>query len=74
MYTQNNASALREHDFVTSSIRELLASNRVIEKCQPSFITSPLSVAVQAFGKKMLILDLHSLNQYVNKKHFKLGD
>ena len=74
MYFRNNNSALKETDFVTASIMDLLSSHRIIEKQQPSYIVSPLSVAYQASGKKRLILDLSRLNKFVHKAHFKLDD
>ena len=52
MFLKNNKSALLEYVFVTESIIELLSSNRITEKHQPSYITSPLSVVYQASGKK----------------------
>ena len=71
MLLNNNKSALLEYVFVTESITELLSSNRITEKHQPSYITSPVSVAYQASGKKRLI---HDLSKFVNKIHFKLDD
>ena len=74
MFLNNNKSALLEYVFVTESIIELLSSNRITEKHQPSYIASPLSVAYQASGKKRLINDLSRLNTFVNKIHSKLDD
>ena len=73
-FLQNNASALHNHEFVTESILELLASNRIIETGVPPYITSPLSVASQASNKKRLILDLSHLNEFITKYHFKFED
>ena len=74
MFCNNNRSARLEYSFVTKSILELLSSNRITEKSVPSYITSPLSVAQQASGKKRLILDLSKLNKFVQKTSFKLDD
>ena len=64
---QNNRSALMRTDFVEQAILELLQSNRVIEISEPAFVVNPLSVSVQATGKKRLILDLRHVNQYIVK-------
>ena len=74
MFLPNNVSALRHHSFVTDSISELLASNKIKETCSPSSVTSPLVVVCQANSKKRLILDLSQFNHYVQKDHFKIDD
>ena len=58
----NNASALREADFVDQAIAEFLAHNRVEELSSPPVILNPLTVSVQSSGKKRLILDLRLIN------------
>ena len=67
----NNASALREADFVDQAIAELLADNRVEELSSPPVIRNPLTVSVQASGKKRLILDMRHINLHVFKQKFK---
>ena len=67
----NTASALREADFVDQAIAELLADNRVEELSSPPVILNPLTVSVQASGKKRLILDLRHINLHVFKQKFK---
>ena len=67
----NNASALREADFVDQAIAELLADNRVEELSSPPVILNPLTVSVQNSGKKRLILDLRHINLHVFKQKFK---
>ena len=57
MNNKNNSSALLNTDFVRITILQLLSSGRIIEKSQPSYVNSPLSVVTQATGKKRLILD-----------------
>ena len=67
----NNASALREADFVDQAIAELLADNRVEELSSPPVTLSPLTVSVQTSGNKRLILDLRHINLHVFKQKFK---
>ena len=71
---QNNRSALMHSDFVEQAILELLQSDRVIEISEPAFLVNPLSVSVQATGKKRLILDLRHVNQYIVKAKIKYED
>ena len=71
---QNNRSALMHSDFVEQAILELLQSNRVIEISEAAFVVNPLSVSVQATGKKRLILDLRHVNQYIVKAKIKYED
>ena len=61
----NNASALKEADFVREVILELLRGNLVED------IVNPLTVSVQANGEKRLILDLRHINFHVYKQNFK---
>ena len=61
-------------DFVEQAILELLQSDRVIEISEPAFVVNPLSVSVQATGKKRLILDLRHVNQYIVKAKIKYKD
>ena len=67
----NNASALREADFVDHAIAELLADNRVEELSSPPVILNLLTVSVQNSGKKRLIIDLRHINLHVFKQKFK---
>ena len=57
----NNASALREADFVDQAIAELLADNCVEELYSPPVILNPLTLSVQTSGKKRLMLDLRHI-------------
>ena len=61
----NNASAVREADFVDQAIGELLADNPVEELSSRPAILNPLTVSVQTSGKKRLILDLRHINLHV---------
>ena len=67
----NNASALKEADFVREVILELLRGNLVEEIISPPDIVNPLTVSVQANGEKRLILDLRHINFHVYKQNFK---
>ena len=67
----NNASALKEADFVREVILEPLRSNLVEEIISPPDIVNPLTVSVQANGEKRLILDLRHINFHVYKQKFK---
>ena len=67
----NNASAVREADFVDQAIAELLADNHVEELSSRPAILNPLTVSVQTSGKKQLILDLRHTNLHVFKQKFK---
>ena len=60
----NNASALKEADFVSEAKFELLRDNRVEEIISPPDL-SPLTVSVQPNGKKRLILDFRHINLHV---------
>ena len=68
---RNNASAIKEADFVGEAILELLRNNRIKELFSPPDIMNPLSVSVQSSGKKRLILDLRHVNLHVYKQKFK---
>lgn len=70
---RNNASAVKEADFVGEAILELLRGNRIEELFSPPDIINPLSVSVQSSGKKRLILDLRHVNLHVYKQKFKCG-
>jgi len=76
MIMTNNNSAYVHSDFVEEAIQELLASSRISEvhnKAQLHVI-NPLSVSMQASGKKRLILDLRKVNQCLYKQKFKFED
>ena len=48
--------------------------NWVVEKSNPPHVVNPLSVSVQANGKKRLILDLRHVNKYLFKRKVKHED
>ena len=53
---RNNRSSLVHEKFVEDAIRELVESGRVIEVVVPPLVVNPLSVSVQATGKRGLFL------------------
>ena len=70
----NNKSALKFKDFVEEAIEELLLTDRVVEKLSFHYVVNPLSVSVQANGKKRFILDLRHVNKYLIKRKVKHED
>ena len=71
---RNNRSSLAHAKFVEDAIRELVESGRVIEVVVPPLVVNPLSVSVQATGKKRLILDLRYVNKCLRKMRVKYED
>ena len=71
---RNNRSPLTHAKFVEDAIRELVESGRVIEVVVPPLVVNPLSVSVQATGKKRLILDLRYVNKCLRKMRVKYED
>ena len=70
----NNASALKEKDFVSETISDPLVTRCVEVLDYPPAIVNPLSVSIQSSGKKRLILDLRHVNLYIFKQKFKCED
>ena len=71
---RNNLSALKEKEFVSEAISDLLG-NRCVEVLDyPPAIVNPFSVSIQSSGKKRLILDLRHVNLYIFKQTFKCED
>ena len=71
---KNNKSALDNAEFVQETILDLLKTGRILETFTPCTVINPLTVSVNATGKKRLILDLRYINQFVWKQTFKLDD
>ena len=67
---KNNRSSLSHAEFVEEAIQELLESGRIVETNVPPQVVNPLSVSVQANGKKRLILDLRYVNKFLRKMRF----
>lgn len=70
----NNNSAYLHRDFVNEAIQELLAGSRIseVKYKEELHVINPLSVSVQASGKKRLILDLREVNKCLYKKRSSL--
>ena len=71
---KNNRSAEKHSEFVNEALAELLKSGRIIESKIRPHAVNPLSVSVQATGKKRLILDLRYINKYLKKFKVKYED
>ena len=73
-FFQNNQSALRNTNFVTYTVKELLKSGRIKETRALLYIASPLTVAKNSHNKSRLILDLGYVNSFVYKDKIKFDD
>jgi hypothetical protein len=73
-FLQNNQSALKNADFVSQAIEELLVNNLIVERLYIPTIVNPLSVSTQSSGKKRLILDLRYVNQFLWKEKITFDD
>ena len=71
---KNNRSSLSHADIVEDAIRDLVESGRVLHTEVLPWVVNPLSVSVQANGKKRLILDLRYVNKFLHKMHVKYED
>ena len=71
---KSNRPALEHAEFVESALEVLCQSGRVIRCVVPPYVITPLSVSVQANGKKRLILDLRYVNSHLQKKSIKYED
>ena len=67
----NHRSALEHEEFVTSAIKELVQTGCVVPSDQCPNVCSPLSVVVNAKGKRRLVLDLRYVNQFIPEQKFK---
>ena len=67
---KNNRSAIHNSEFVSNSLRELIASKRVVEAPFKPTVVNPLSVSSDK-GKKRLILDLRYVNLHIWKDRVK---
>ena len=71
---KNNRSSLSHAEFVEEAIQELVQSGRFVETKVPPRVVNPLSVSVQANGKKRLVLDLRYVDKFLGKMHVKYKD
>ena len=62
-----NKSARLHADFVDQAVLELVNSGRVRKAKEQPFFVNPLSVSIQPWGKKRLILDLRDVNKSLIK-------
>ena len=67
-FSKNNASALKNIEFVVEAVSKLVQNKCVVETDFKPFVVSPLSVSVNKLGKKRLILDLRNLNKLLWKQ------
>ena len=72
-YFKNNRSAMRNREFVSNEINELLSTGRIRKVPNPPTIVNPLSVSENG-DKKRLILDLRYNNGHIWKEHVKYED
>ena len=68
---KNNRSSLSHAEFVEEAIQDLVESGRAVETDVSPRVVNPLSVSVQANGKKRLILDFRYVNKFLRKMHVK---
>ncbi len=73
-YFLNNKSALQEKTFVSEAILNLVKNGLAECVVEPPVVINALSVAIQASGKKRLILDLSPLNRFIRKRTFRCED
>ena len=73
-YPKNNTSALKNFDFVESSITELLQSACLEQVSCEQVVIKPLSVSVLPNEKKRLILDWRYVNHFIKGLRFKYND
>lgn len=73
-HSDNNFSAIKEKDFVSKAILDLLKMNCIEVLDEAPNIVNPLSVSTQSSRKKRFILDLRHFNLYVYKQKFKCED
>ena len=73
-FRPNQASAIRNADFVSQAIEELLLDGRVKEVHVQPHVCSPLSVVESPSGKKRLVLNLRHVNKFLCKQKFKYED
>ena len=71
VFYKNHRSAQEHAEFVEEAIKELVAQSCVAQCPQCPAVCSPLSVVVNARGKKHLVLDLRYVNQFILLTKFK---
>ena len=71
VYYRNHRSAFEHSQFVEEAIEELVALHCVVQCSQCPVVCSPLSVVVNARGRKRLVLDVRYVNQFILMTKFK---
>ena len=69
----NHKSAREQKDFVTSAVKDLLATGCILKVDKRPFICSPLSV-VEGSNKRRLVINFRHLNSFLWKQKFKYED
>ena len=72
-YAKNNISSLKNFEFATQAISNLLQNRCIIEVEEAPYCTNPLTVA-ENNDKLRLVLDLRHVNKYVKLTKFKYED
>ena len=68
-FAENNASSLRNYNFVTQTIEDLLRSKCIVETGEMPHCCNPLTVSET--HKKRLVLDLRHVNKYLEQFNFR---
>jgi hypothetical protein len=72
--SNNNKSARDNSTFVAEAIAELIVSKAVSMVDYEPEVVNPLTVAINAKGKKRLVLDLREVNPFLWKEKIKFDD
>ena len=67
-------SARENKEFVVEAILELLRTKAIVELAEAPAVVNPLTVAINAKGKKRLVLDLRHVNLHIWKERIKFDD
>jgi hypothetical protein len=73
-HLRNNKSARDNANFVSEEIQKLTHTGAITEVTQKPTVINALTVAIQASGKKRLVLDLRSVNPLLNVSHYTYED
>ena len=71
VFYRNHKSSFEHSKFTEEAIQDLVAKNCVVQCMECPIVCSPLSVVVNARGKKRLVLDLRYVNQFILLTKFK---
>ena len=73
-FSLNNQSALKNKDFVSEALEDLIKKGCLIKVPFKPHVVNPLTVATNSQGKKRLILDLRIPNKKIWKQKIKFED